>query len=913
MNAASSNTSEGDYSVSPNSPIFTGAPTDQHLLSIVINNMSEGVCLIRANDNSILYANPKFERIFGYSPGELNGQPVSIINYKGGNLSSSSQVKTITDLIRLHGEYSYEAYNVKKDGTPFWCKATTSLFEHPEHGLLYVAVQQDIDDRKRIEKALQESEQRFKAIFNQTFQFIGLLSPAGILLEANQTALNFGGLTREEVVGRPFWEARWWTISDATQQQLKGAIVRAAQGEFVRYEVRVRGADATSAIIDFSLSPIKGENGEVVLLIPEGRNITEKKAYEEALQRSENIYRNLVRNLPDISVLLFDTELRYIVAEGIVPHHHPFNSAFIEGKTIWEVLPAKEASRQVHHYQAALSGIEYSYEDYFEDRVYQVKAVPLKDQAGNIFAGMILTQDITQLKQAELRAIGEKEQLSITLRSIGDGVITTDLAAKVLLINRAAEELTGWSQTEVVGRPIEEILNIVNEKTGLPVENPVHKVLKEGQTVLLANHTRLVSRNGTGYSIADSSAPVRDQSGNITGTVLVFHDVTHQRWLAEEQLKISKLEALGVLAGGIAHDFNNMLAVIIANIDLSRLLVENNGKLHNVERILNHLNEAEKAAMRSKDITSQLLTFSRGGTPIKKTTQLPLIVQEAANFALHGANVRCDFNLNPSLWMVSVDEGQIGQVIQNLILNAVQAMPDGGLIEVSGENLTLDQDAMPGLAAGNYVRLAVKDNGIGIRQEDFGRIFDPYFTTKATGSGLGLAVCFSIVKKHDGLITVESQPGAGSTFNIYLPAVAVTGQVIKPVQPVLTPGFGRILVMDDEPMILETVELMLNKLGYGVSLAAEGQTVLRLYQEALEEGRPFDLVLLDLTIPGGMGGKQTMQHLLEIDPQAKVVVCSGYSNDEIMAKYADYGFAGVLPKPYRMADLSRMVQNLILK
>ena len=544
------------------------------------------------------------------------------------------------------------------------------------------------------------------------------------------------------------------------------------------------------------------------------------------------------------------------------------------------------------------------------DQVYLVKAVPVKDDRGRILAGMLVTQDITDLKQAELQASAEKDQLSVTLHSIGDGVITTDLTGKVTLINRVAENLTGWSQAEAVGQPIELIFKIVDEKTGLPAANPIYQTLLEDQTIFLTDRILLQNRKGGERSIADSSAPIRDNNGTLQGVVLVFQDVTEQHRLTEELLKSSKLESLGVLAGGIAHDFNNLLSVIVGNLGLTKLTAQAQPQ-SSLSSVLEYAEEAEVAALRSRDITGQLLTFARGGSPVKKSAQLGQLIREVGGFTLHGANVQCTFNLDPHLWLVEMDSGQIGQVIQNLVLNAVQAMPEGGQLEIKASNLTLNSNEKAGLNPGNYIQLIVSDTGSGIEPAYLSRIFDPYFTTKSKGNGLGLAVCYSIIKQHGGLISVESQPGVGTSFYVYLPATSQPLEISVPPKAEPVVGRGRILIMDDEPKLQEVTRRLITQWGYSVDAAGDGQTALNLYEAALIEKRPFNLVLLDLTVPGGMGGKKTMERLREIDPDVVAIVCSGYSSDPILANYADYGFAGVLVKPYRLAELSKIVQRLV--
>lgn len=525
-----------------------------------------------------------------------------------------------------------------------------------------------------------------------------------------------------------------------------------------------------------------------------------------------------------------------------------------------------------------------------------------------------LQDEIIERKQVQEALTAEKERLAVTLRSIGDGVITTDTEGLIILTNKVTEQLTGWSQEEAVGRPITEVFKIVDELTGEPRENPVNTVLNSGRIVELANHTTLIAKDGTRFSIADSGAPISDQNSQIIGVVLVFRDVSEKKKLAVELLKAQKLESVGVLAGGIAHDFNNILMAILGNLNLAERFIEsgNNEKLRDI------LKSAEKASLRAKDLTQQLLTFSRGGEPIKKTASIGQIIKDSADFVLHGSKVNCQYNIPNDLWLVVVDPGQISQVVQNLILNARQAMPEGGNILVSCENIDNPQtEDFPALDNGcKYIKITLSDNGPGIPQEATDKIFDPYFTTKREGSGLGLAITNSIISKHGGFINVTSTH-QGTTFTIYLPIPdnGCGGQKDISQTQVLSKKSGqdqgKIMVMDDEKMVRDVAQVILETYGYKVVMTKDGQEAVHLYETALKTDEPVDAVIMDLTVPGGMGGKEAAQKILHLDPDAKILVSSGYSNDPIMANYKKYGFRGAIVKPYEMADLKQAVTVIL--
>ena len=505
------------------------------------------------------------------------------------------------------------------------------------------------------------------------------------------------------------------------------------------------------------------------------------------------------------------------------------------------------------------------------------------------------------------KKLKESEQwLATTLRSIGDGVITTDTQGFITFMNPVAEMLTGWTQGEALGRPLSEVFYIINEETRRRCENPFEKI-KTGRTVGLANNTVLVARDGRERLIADSGAPICGEDETFLGTVLVFRDVTEKRKMEEDiiRLKTEKMESIGILAGGIAHDFNNILTAVLGNISLAKVCANREDELYRI------LKEAEKASMRARHLTQQLLQFSRNGAPIRKPASISELLADTAEFALRGSNVRCEFCIPDDLWPVDIDVGQISQVINNIIINAGQAMPQGGVITVCAENVCAGEEGLP-LKDTNYVRISIKDEGVGIPEEYMEKIFEPYFTTKQKGSGLGLTTASSIMKNHDGLISVTSQVGKGSQFYMWLPASqkgvqrAAEGETITVVK-----GKAKILVMDDDESILMVTRDVLNHLGYAVSFARDGSEAVEKYKKARETGNPFDAVLVDLTIRGGWGGEVTIQNLRDIDPYVKAIISSGYSNNPVITNFEKYGFKGAVAKPYSIEELSKVLQDVL--
>jgi two-component system, cell cycle sensor histidine kinase and response regulator CckA len=520
-----------------------------------------------------------------------------------------------------------------------------------------------------------------------------------------------------------------------------------------------------------------------------------------------------------------------------------------------------------------------------------------------------MVRDVTERQRFEKDLAAEKESLAVTLRSIGDGVITADVQGKIIMINPEGERLTGWSSREAIGQSLKSIFKIAVDPVA-QARTQKSGYRNEAQSILLSlpETATLTSRDGAEYIIEQVASPIRDEKNEVAGVVLVFRDITERQRNEAERRKAETLEQLGLLAGGIAHDFNNLLTTIIGNISLASLLLPADNEL------TTRLVDAKNASMRARDLAQQLLTFARGGAPIKKTASIGKLIQDTVSFSLRGSHSRSEFSFGADLWAAEIDPGQISQVIGNLVVNADQAMPNGGTLRVTCDNFSYNSTdgAIPDLPPGEYIRIAIRDQGVGIPEEYLKRIFDPYFTTKPKGTGLGLATTYSIVKNHNGLITVESELHAGSAFTVYLPAAIHHELPVEPVgstQPIT--GSGRVLIVDDEEAIRALVDFTLSHLGYEVIQAATALEGVNIYQQKLEAGERFDAVILDLTLPGGMGGKEALKKLIEIDPTVNAIVSSGYATDATMSRYQDFGFRGVIAKPYEAAELGKIVHDVI--
>lgn len=509
-----------------------------------------------------------------------------------------------------------------------------------------------------------------------------------------------------------------------------------------------------------------------------------------------------------------------------------------------------------------------------------------------------LVDTFNQMAENLKKTTVSKKYVDNIINSMMDSLVVLSPEKKIVLVNPATCRLLGYEEHELIGKNIETIFYDSKEQ----YKKLTHEILVTGYVNNI--ETAYKTKDGKKVIMLFSGSLISDES-NISGIACVAIDITEQERLKEELIKLDKLESIGVLAGGLAHDFNNLLQSVFGYISMSKALTDTDSEVHEM------LESAEKALSLSKNLTQQLLTFSKGGEPIKKVLQLPAVIHDSVRLALSGSNIDCRFRVDDHVLPVDADEGQLSQVMQNMVINSAEAMAAGGTIRIAVSNVTNDKNAIPILKPGKYVLISIEDEGEGIAKEHIKDIFDPYFTTKEKGNGLGLATSFSIIKKHGGIIEVQSKLGEGSTFSIYLPASEknVAPEVIE--ETIQYTGHGTILFMDDDEMVRNMTGKMLVILGYSVEFAMDGEEAVAKYMHAMESGRVYDAVILDLTIKGGMGGKETIPKLIELDPGAKVIVCSGYSDDPVMANYHEYGFHSAMAKPFTLPKLSVTLRNLI--
>ncbi|MGQ9688657.1 MAG: PAS domain S-box protein [Desulfobaccales bacterium] len=864
-----------------------------------------GVAIV-GEDGTYKYINPKFVEIFGYTLADVpTGRDWFAQAFPDPELRRQVIDTWYQDLRDYQvGEARPRTFPVScKDGSQKIINFRPVTLATGDQLVIY----EDVTEHHRAEAALRESEAKYRLLVKNI--------PAVVFRGYADWYVEFFDDKVEELTGYPREDFKWGRIKwcelilpedlgecqDIFRQALK------TSGAYVR-QYRIRHRLGHILWIEARGQIVRDPNSRIDHVYGVFFDITKQKEIEEALRESKENLKTIMDSIR-AGVVLIDTDsLRIMDINHYAAEMVGLPRDQLMGNTCRGLICQKETDVCLAEIPALLPGET-------EHRLLTSHSGPkpiLKTAATFKRGGRTYLLesflDLSQQKKVEQDLFTEKERLRVTLRSIGEGVIATDREGRVVLMNQVAETLTGWTQEDAFGQPVSKVLRLVQASTRKPLDNRVDKVIRKGRVLSLPAHTMLLARDGAERILSASAAPIIDQEGKVIGVVLVFQDVTLKRQTEAELQKMEKLTSVGILAGGIAHDFNNILTGILGNLSLAML------SLTPEDQTFRRLIEAEQATLRARDLVQQLLTFAKGGAPVKEVSCLEEIIRESATFACRGSQVRCDFVFPKDLWPAEVDPGQISQVIQNLVINAIQAMPTGGTITIKAVNITLKDDQGVPLPPGRYLKISIKDQGIGIPADYLPRIFDPYFSTKQKGSGLGLATAYSIIKNHEGYMTVESTLGVGTTFYVYLPSTAKKPKAAsKDGRPLLHKGEGRVLIMDDDAGVRQVAGKILAHLGYEVEYAENGDRAIEKYKEARQSGRPFDLVIMDLTIPGGMGGKEALQALRRLDPHTRAIVSSGYANDPIMTRYKEYGFCGVIKKPYKVDTFSHVVYQVLKK
>ncbi len=823
----------------------------------------------------------------------------------------------------LNGEKPDENVEYKvtvKDGHQiFVVLSATFTKDEDDKPIGAIVVGHDITQRKQVEAAIRKSEEKFRALSNA--------SPVAVLvyrgnrpLYVNPAAESIFGYTKDEMLMMDYGDIVHPDYYGIIEKQIRARM--AGDEKQSHFEVKVITKTGGEKWLDVSTNLIfyEGFPAGIISCI----DITERKQgemvfreYTETINRAREEAERRAAELDTIissvagGVIIYDNSGKIVRMNQIARDILGYSSNDYE--TPYQVrsenLQIYKSDGSVYETEKlplyrALHGEVIRDEEMLLKRIGQgiwisASLAPIFDY-NNCLTGVVFTfTDITTRKRkTEEMLASERNLLKITLDSLAEGVIAVDGEGRIRFINHSASVLTGYQPNEAIGQKINRIFHVLNNQTSEPITLSAYE--------RIADSLILVNCELREIPIAVNISPIKSSDNKVIGMVVVFQDITERQKIEQELLKTEKLQSLGILAGGIAHDFNNILAAILANIQLAMY------KLSKNESIGIYLSNTMDTARKASDLTKQLLTFSKGGAPVKKDSSLNDLIRDTTEFALRGSKTIAEFSISNGLWAASVDEGQISQVFHNLIINAKQAMPKGGVIRISAENITIGEDKL--FNPGHYVKVAVKDQGYGIPKEHLSKIFDPFFTTKKDGNGLGLATSYSIITRHNGYLEVESREGEGATFLIYLPALKKAVLNVESQKEIATASSSlKILLMDDNIQILNAVGEMLERSGHQVVLTTDGTRVIECYREAINFREPFDVVIMDLTVPGGLGGQEAIAQLRDLDPNIKAIVSSGYANDPIISEYERFGFRGFVIKPYRFDELNEVLNRVIEK
>ncbi len=862
-----------------------------------------------------------YRRIFGRDPeGKCH------FGWDAGAVPEFSEMRARGREALLSGRTGYEqTFHYLHPAGDIWLHEKVTIKPVGADSWELIGIITDITAQHRLEAARQASEKRLSELLGRAncliWESTVSLQSVGWQWEHKiQPSLFYQRITGapEPLAGVSMWPVERVPERQEMDRRCREAII----GGQVGYEqvFRFVSSDGTTTWISENVTVNRlGENR--FWLVGVAVDITAQRASELALQASEQRLLEILTRadclLWEATTILDSDRWKWefniqpsLLGERLYGAGRPSSE-----RGLWRNFNIPERPEMDARCRQALERGLPGYEQVFHiikpdaETVWIRENVTIRNLGDNRFSLVGVAVDITAQRGAEAALANEKERLAVTLRAMNEAVFTTDTAGIIQFVNPAALSLLGRDAADCVGRPVQELCALENARDGARVALPIARVAQGDLIADLPGQTRLIGADGRRRLIEGCCAPIHSADSRVTGTVLVMRDVTEQDRLEQELVRATRLESVGVLAGGIAHDFNNILTAVMGNLALAQLDIAPGSPA------MTSLRSAEKAALRARDLTQQLLTFAKGGDPVRAAIQLEAVVREMAGFALHGSSIKASFDFAPDLWAADADKGQIGRVVQNLVLNSVQAMPQGGNLQISARNDPQAHLAHPGLAAGDYIQITISDSGAGINPENLSRIFDPYFTTKQTGTGLGLAAVYSIIRKHRGHIEVESQIGQGTTFRFWLPALnysVAKPDTNTPWAATKTQKFaGRVLFMDDEQIIRDMATSLLERFGLTVECAADGAEAVAKYQSALQAGRAYDLVITDLTVPGGMGGLAALGKLRELNPQVKAVVSSGYSSDPVLANYRQHGFQAVMAKPYEVGEVARVLRELL--
>ncbi|MBN2238639.1 MAG: PAS domain S-box protein [Dehalococcoidales bacterium] len=904
------------------------------LRSILLDRANDGVCLFNG-DGDYLYVNDGFCRMHGLTKDEVIGKNIR-------DVVTSTTESFLTNLENEMGKSGFalfESTHFNRDGAPFYLEVHSTEI-HVADKRYNLSIERNITERKKMEEALFESEKNFRNLIDESPLGIVIKKDAGTLVYVNQAGLDLYGFNSlEEMKNTPMFELQLPEIVQRSFDRWD----RIYNGEFTgeRDNYPVIRKDGEVRFIEVYINKILWDGTEHIQFL--FHDVTERQRLDMERLALNGASRSVLTSTDFLSAAreIFDycREVTGAASGYIALLNEETNEndvLFLEAGgmpcSVDPSLPMPVRGLRAEAYKQKKSVFENRFPETDWEKLLPEGHVTLRnvlfsplvvdDKAVGVIGLANKQSDFTDTDIRIINSLAEicsialinsrylelmqanEEKYRLLFESISDGFTIQEaifdendnvVDCIFLEVNPAFEKQSGLSRQEVIGKKLSEITFEESIDLSFWFEQ-YEEVVKTGEPQRFDTFSEYLRK---WYSML----VFRNKPGQFA---TIFQDITEKRQIETERERAVRLESVGTLAGGIAHDFNNILTGVLGNISLAKMDMDPESETYEI------LNEAEEASLRARDLTYQLLTFARGGEPVKKVTRINRLIRSAAAFGSRGSRTKPDFSIQEDLWAVEVDEGQINQAILNIVNNAVEAMPGGGKLKITAVNETVTGGVSVPLEPGEYVKIIIEDKGIGITPDHLTRIFEPYFTTKQKGSGLGLATTYSIIRNHRGTITCDSTQGEGTTFRIYLPALPEVSVTAKEgTEEIIKQGHGRILVMDDEDIIRILLKRLLTDAGYEVELTKNGREAIESYTDAKESGNPFSAVILDLTVPGGMGGEATVAKLREIDPGVKAIVSSGYSTNAAMANYKNHGFDGVVAKPYNITQVLNTLAEVL--
>jgi PAS domain S-box-containing protein len=854
-------------------------------LKIIVSSLSEGIDIIDKNYR-ICFQNQQLIDRFGDLRGKLCFEA-----YMGRQVPCDFCL--IQDAFKTGKSQTVEL--TAPDGRVY--VLTSTPFKDIDGKKKVIEIVHDITRLRKTDEKIKESEEKFQTVIENLPYGVMVHDLNGNVKLVNNATCEQTGYSKKEFRDMKVTNLDGKIVSREDKSKMWLKLRKENSFDLETNIYRKDGSNFPAAI---NLSAITFQGKRMILVI--ATDVTEREKTLKKIKESEERFQVVIENLPhavclhnlDGEMVLVNKALRDITGYSEeellkmkVSDIDPASQSRDDRQKFW-IQMEKGRAKRVESTLSRKNG------SYFPSEIY-LNAININ----GIKMILAIAHDITKRVEALEKLSKSEEKYRNLYESLPDAFVKTDLEGNILEFNKYYLDIFGYTNSEI--KKLKSADSTPEKCIKYDAKIKEEQILKRGYSDVYEKEC--IKKNGTVFPVEVRSFLLNDEKGKPQSIWSIIRDISGRKKTEKELRKVERLESLGVLAGGIAHDFNNLLTGILGNISLAQI--------KEGEGVADLLEDAKQASIQAKNLTQQLLTFAKGGEPVKGEVFIENIIKIASGFILHGSNIKCVYEFSPDLWKVEVDKGQMTQVIDNLVINAKQAMPSGGKIIIKTENKLLEKENSIPLPVGKYVKITFSDEGMGIPKKHLSKIFDPYFTTKQKGSGLGLATVFSVIQKHDGYVTVESESGKGTTFYIYLPVKEKkkNGKETKRRVEQYLRGEGRILVMDDEETIRNTLGGILSRLGYVVTLTTKGEEALEEYKKALSSNQPYDIVILDLTIAGGMGGKRTMEKLLEINPNVRAVVSSGYSTDPIMARFGEYGFKAVAVKPYDVDELVKAIRQ----